>query len=242
VTRVPPAEGLIGVLLDVDGTLVDSNDAHAQAWHDALAEAGFRVPHEWLRRLIGMGGDKLLAEVAGLSDEEPLGRLIAARRTEIFLERELASVRPLPGARSLLERLRADGLRLVVASSARDEELDALLDCAGVQDLIEARTSSSDVERSKPDPDIVVAALRQLGGAPPQAVMVGDTPYDVEAATRAGVAVVAFRSGGWDDGDLEGALAVYDGPADLLLHFEESPFARHRIGVPKGAAPTATRR
>ena len=215
-----------GVIFDVDGTLVDSNDAHAHAWTDALAEAGYRVPFERVRRLIGMGGDKLLPEAAGLPAETPSGEAIAERRGQIFRERYLPGVGALPGARDLVLRLRADGHALAVASSAQPDELGTLLKIAGVDVLIGLRTSSGDVEESKPEPDVVVTALRRLRLPASAAVMIGDTPYVVEAALRAHVAIIGFRSGGWSDRDLEGSLAVYDGPADLLARLDSSPLRR----------------
>jgi HAD superfamily hydrolase (TIGR01509 family) len=215
-----------GVIFDVDGTLVDSNDAHARAWVEAFAEAGHPVPFERVRRLVGMGGDQLLPEAAGLSAEAEPGRSIAKRRGEVFEQKFLPQLRPLPGARELVARLRHDGYRLGVASSAQPAELEPLLRLAGEEDLLRERTSAGDVEESKPEPDIVLAALRKLRLGPSAAVMIGDTPYDVEAARRAGVALIAFRSGGWSDPDLRGALAVYDGPADLLARIESSPLRR----------------
>lgn len=212
-------------LLDVDGTLLDSNDAHARAWVDALGEVGIAVERERVRPLIGMGGDKLMPEVADLDPESEEGKRISARRSEIFRDRYLPKLQALPGARALLERLRADGFRLVVATSAKREELDGLLKAAGVADLVDAATTSDDAEASKPDPDIVVAALGKAGVPPHRAFMLGDTPYDVEAATKASVGIVALRSGGWKDQDLRGALAVYDTPADLLASYEKSPFS-----------------
>jgi phosphoglycolate phosphatase-like HAD superfamily hydrolase len=134
-------------------------------------------------------------------------------------------VQPAPGARALLERLRADGLTLVVATSAGSDELDALLDRAGIADLLDERTTSSDVENSKPDPDVITAAARRSGEPPAALVMLGDTPYDVEAALRAGVRVVGVRCGGWTDAELAGAAAVYDDPAHLLRELERSPLA-----------------
>jgi phosphoglycolate phosphatase-like HAD superfamily hydrolase len=124
--------------------------------------------------------------------------------------------------------MRGEGLALAVASSAQEDELRPLLRIADAEDLMEAAASGSDAERSKPDPDIVAAALRRAGCAAAEAVMVGDTPYDVEAAARAGLAAIGFRSGGWGDEALAGALAVYDGPADLLARFDGSPLAARR--------------
>lgn len=213
------------VLLDVDGTLVDSNDAHARSWVDALVEHGYDVPFERVRRLIGMGSDKLLPAAAGLERESKEGKKIAKRRKEIFKTRHVPRLRAFPGARGLLERMRRDGLKLVVATSAEKDDLKTLLQVAGVADLVEEETSSADAERSKPDPDIVRAALEKAGCSERQAVMLGDTPYDVEAASSAGVGVIALRCGGWGDGDLAGAIAIFEDPADLLARYEESPLA-----------------
>lgn len=208
-------------IFDVDGTLVDSNDAHAAAWADVLNEFGMpRDPAE-IRRLIGMGGDKLLPAVAGLSAESERGQEIVARRSRHFHERYLPKLRAFPGARALVERMVEDGVRLAIASSAREDELAALLDVAGVADLIRRRTSSDDVDASKPDPDAVKAALERLGVPPAAAIMIGDTPYDVAAAAGARVASVAVRCGGWNDRDLAGARAIFDGPADLLQRYDE---------------------
>lgn len=226
------ARGMRGVLLDVDGTLVDSNDAHACAWMDALVERDHRSPFERIRLLIGKGGDKLLAEVAGIDIESAEGRAIDDRRRAIFLERYVPRVHPFAGVRPLLERMRRDGLKLVVASSANPEELRTLLDIAGVSDLIEDCASPADAANSKPDPDIVQAALRRAELAAPEAVLIGDTPYDVEAARRAGVMMIAVRCGGWTDASLQGATAIYADPADLLAHY---PAAIGRLLPPRRA-------
>ena len=215
------------VIFDIDGTLVDSNDAHAHAWVDSLAEAGHHVAFERVRPLIGMGGDKVLPQLAGIEDDSPEGQRLAARRGEIFRERYFPGVQGLPGAQELVSHLASQGHRLAVASSARKEELEELLRCAGVERLIRLRTSSSDAEASKPDPDVIQAALEQLGCAASEALMIGDTPYDIEAARRAGIETIAFRSGGWTDADLRGAVAIYDGPAHLRREYERSPLLRH---------------
>jgi HAD superfamily hydrolase (TIGR01509 family) len=218
---------LKGIILDVDGTLVLSNDAHARAWVDAFAEHGYEVPFDRVRSLIGMGGDKLIPAVApGLNEENEPGKAIAERRASIFSERYAASLEPAPGARALVERLRRDGLRVVIASSARSEELDTLLAAAGVAGLIEDATTSSDAEESKPAPDIVDAALGKLGLPADEVVMLGDTPYDIESAAGCGVSVIALRCGGFPDDQLRGALAIYDDPADLLARYDESPLVR----------------
>jgi HAD superfamily hydrolase (TIGR01509 family) len=219
-----------GVLLDVDGTLIDSNDAHAEAWVRALAEGGFEVPFARVRHLIGMGGDKLLPEVSGLADETPQGARISERRGAIFAEEFLPHLRPFPRVRELLERLRADGLRLVVASSSEREQLDALLDGAGIADLLDETISSSDAAQSKPAPDLVGAALEKSGLTPEAAIMLGDTPYDIEAARKLGVRTIAVRCGGFSDRELAGAVAIYDDPADLLARYGESPLTG-RVGA-----------
>jgi len=214
------------VLLDIDGTLIDSNDAHARSWVETFAEFGYDVPFEKVRPLIGKGGDKLLAETVGVEEESAEGKRLTKRRRERFLSDHLPTLRPFPKARALVERLRADGLTVVVATSANADELTPLLEQAEVADLVEAATSSSDAEHSKPDPDIVEAALDRAGHPARATVMLGDTPYDVEAAGRAGVGVIAFRCGGWwKDEDLAGALAIYDGPAELLAQLDRSPLA-----------------
>lgn len=213
-------------LLDVDGTLIDSNDQHAQAWVDVGREFGIEIDFAHVRRLIGMGGDKVLPAVTGLREDDPQGEKIKERRGEIFRSVYLPELRPFPQARELLERLREDGWTLVVATSASKEDMDGLLKQAGIRDLIEEKTSSGDAEESKPDPDIVQAALKAADATADEAVMLGDTPYDVEASGRAGVPCVALRCGGWGDAELRDAVAIYDDPADLLARYGESPFAR----------------
>jgi HAD superfamily hydrolase (TIGR01509 family) len=213
------------VILDIDGTLVDSNDAHAHAWVAAFAESGITVSYDAVRRSIGMGGDKLMPAVAGIESDSAEGERIASRRGEIFKETYLPAVRPFPSVRALLLRLIDDGYSLAVATSASEEELQPLLECAGVNDLIPHRTSSDDAENSKPDPDIVEAALQESGCEPRNAIMLGDTPYDIEAATRAGVRIVGFESGGWSRDDLGGAASVYKDATELLARYDTSPFA-----------------
>ena len=208
------------VIFDVDGTLVDSNDAHAAAWQDVLREFGIERDFAAIRRLIGMGGDKLLPTLTGISVDSDQGRPIVERRARHFHERYLPKLRAFPDVRALLARIVRDGLRLGVASSAKKDELEPLLEIADVADLIHRQTSSDDVESSKPDPDALHAALAKLRVPADAAVMVGDTPYDVEAAARAGMPSIAVRCGGWGDGDLAGARAIYDGPSDLLAHYD----------------------
>jgi len=217
---------LQGVIFDIDGTLVDSNDAHAQSWVDTFAEGSYSVPFEVVRPLIGMGADKLLPKTIGVEADSEEGKKLTKRRSEIFREKYLPHLRPLKGSRALVLRVRSDGLKPIVATSAKDEELKGLLKAADVADLMEEKATASDAKRSKPDPDIVHAAIEESGISPRNLVMIGDTPYDVEAATKASVRVIAFRSGGWDDESLKRAIEIYDGPADLLARYDESLFGR----------------
>ncbi|MET0591614.1 MAG: HAD family hydrolase [Polyangiaceae bacterium] len=214
------------VLVDIDGTLLDSNDAHASAWVKALREAGHDVPFDKVRPLIGKGGDKLLAEVAGLSDDSREGTAIGDRRARIFRDEYLPTLKPFPRVRELLQRLHSDGYRLVVATSAEEKEMHALLERTGGAEFFEQAASSSDAENSKPDPDIVKAALRKADCGPEEALMLGDTPYDIEAAGAAAVGAIGLCSGGWSADALRGAIAIYENAADLLARYDTSPFSR----------------
>jgi HAD superfamily hydrolase (TIGR01509 family) len=207
---------LQGVIFDVDGTLVDSNDAHAAAFVAAFGEFGFRVEFEEVRRLIGEGSDKLIPQLIGRYVEA-----IAERKKAIFMARYLPKVRAFPAVDLLLEKLRTMDCKLALASSAARDELDALLDVAHAKAYF--AEVADDAARSKPDPDIVLAALDKLGLAAERCVMVGDTPYDAAAARRAGLAFVGVRCGGWADRDLQPAIAVYEDPADLLANILKDP-------------------
>jgi HAD superfamily hydrolase (TIGR01509 family) len=220
------------VIFDVDGTLIDSNDAHARAWIDALKEFGIAREFSQVRRLIGMGGDKLLPAVAGVSVDSDLGQRIVDYRGRRFRDAYLDSLQAFAGTRGLFERLKQDGVRIAIASSAQKEELARLLQLAGVEDLVHRRTSADDVKSSKPDPDALHVALNELHLGPEAAVMVGDTPYDVEAARRAQVAAIAFRCGGWSDDDLTGTVAIYDGPAAMLDSYTSGGSAHRAIHGP----------
>lgn len=217
-----------GVLLDVDGTLVLSNDAHAQAWVEAFAAFGYEVKFEQVRPLIGMGGDQIVPKFApGLNDNEGKGKEIADRRKELILNKFGSNLAPANGTRELIEKMQQQGLRLLIASSATSQELSVLLKAARVDDLLsqDEATTSSDAEKSKPEPDLVEAALSKIGMQADEVVMLGDTPYDIESASKAGVAVIAVRCGGFDDSQLKDAIAIYDDPADLLAQYERSPLA-----------------
>ncbi len=216
-------------LLDLDGTLVDSNDAHAFAWRDACQAVGREVALEQVRPLIGMGGDRLVGHLLGLTPNHPLARQVRTLRKQLFRARYLPTVEPFPRARELVERIGAEGYRRVVATSASEDDLAPLLRAAELEDLLEDATTADDVDGpSKPAPDILLAACAQAGVAPADAILLGDTPYDVWAGAQAGVRVVALRCGGWGNTLLGGAEAIYQDPADLLRHFDASPFKRRR--------------
>ena len=222
-----------GIILDVDGTLVLSNDAHAQAWVEAFADYSYEIPFEQVRPLIGMGGDQVIPRlVAELNSEEGVGKQITDRRKELIINKFSTELAPTNGSRALVQKMREDGLHLIVATSATKQEMELMLKVAQVDDLLSEFTTSDDAEASKPEPDIVEAALSKAHLAADRTVMMGDTPYDIEAAGKAGVSVIAFRSGGFSDQQLQGAIAIYDDPADLLQHYETSPLT--------AIVPTAT--
>lgn len=212
------------MIFDVDGTLVDSNDAHAAAFVEALGDFGFQIGFGKVRRLIGMGADKLLGQLIGRPDEA-----IAKRKKAIFMSRHLPRVRAFPKVESLLHQLTCDGVKLAVASSAAKDELDALLELTHASVCFAQIVNADDAAHSKPDPDIVRAAVDKLALPAEQCAMVGDTPYDVAAALRAGLAFVGVRCGGWLDADLQPAIGVYDDPADLLENLLKDPGSARRI-------------
>ena len=223
-----------GVLLDIDGTLVNSNDAHAHSWVDAMDEQGYHVDFEKVRPLIGMGGDKVLPDVLNIQKDSEQGKKIEQRRKDIFKEKYLSTVKPFPKAKELLQHMHDAGLTLVVATSSTPNELKDLLDIIGphVQDLMTQETTAKDAPKSKPNPEVMDVAIQRSGHSANELLMLGDTPYDIEAAARAGVKTVAVRSGGWADKDLSQAIAIYDNTADLLAHYDESPFKQ---GIAVGA-------
>ena len=214
------------ILLDVDGTLIDSNDAHARSWMEALEEAGFEPKYPSIRKKIGMGSDHLLPSVTGVSKDDPEGAAISKRRGEIFRQKYLPKLHAFRGTRELLERLRAAGYKLMIATSASKEDLEGLLKQAGLDDMELPSVSAGGGKSSKPEPDIIEAALHEAGASPEETVMLGDTPYDVAAAEKAGVSTIGFTCGGWMKDDLRPAVAVYEGPWDLLAHLNESPLNR----------------
>jgi len=211
------------IIFDVDGTLVDSNDAHARAWVETLSTFGVQRDIAAARRLIGMGGDKLLPTLTGIAADSDLGKQITEQRSAHFRRTYRDGLRPFRDTRALFADLIARGVRLAIASSSNAEDLQRLLEIAEVADLIERRASADDAARTKPDPDIIHAALERLGSPKRAHVsMVGDTPYDVEAAHKAGITAIGFRCGGWSDAELAGAAAIFDNPADMRAHLDRA--------------------
>ena len=210
-----------GLILDVDGTLVDSNDGHARAWAAAFRDEGFDISAQQVRPLIGMGGDQVVPRLTGVQADTPQFERLTDGWKKHFEAEELPNVRAQPGARELVEKLLARGLALVVGSSGEKEIVEKLLGLAQVADLLPERTTSAEVEASKPEPDIVQAALRKLGLRPDEVLMVGDTPFDIQSAANAGVQTVFLRCGG--DERSQGALAVFDSPADWASKLDGPP-------------------
>ena len=212
------------VLFDIDGTLADSNGFHVRAWMEAFREHAHEVPEAAIAKQIGKGGDLLVpALLPALSEAEQ--KRIADRHGAVFKERYLGEVKPFAGARELLEKVHRAGKTVVLASSASQAEVDHYLDLLDARGIVAATTSIDDVATSKPAGDIFAAALAKAKVRPAHAVVVGDTPYDVEAGTKVGVRTVAVRSGGFTDAELAGAVGVYDDVAGVLREWKRSPLA-----------------
>ena len=204
------------ILFDIDGTLVDSTYHHAIAWQRAFDRHDVPVPVWRIHRTVGMGGDKLVAQVAGDGVEDRLGDDLRKAWREEYLELK-AEVDPLPGAAELVHTLVADGYRVALASSGDPEFSREAVDQLGIGDDIELLTTSEDADESKPEPDLIGVTLERLGQVD-RAVLVVDTPYDVESAGRAGLPCIGLLSGGYSDAELTdaGAVLVVDTPEDLL--------------------------
>ena len=209
-------------ILDVDGTLVDTNYHHAIAWYRAFRQHGLVLPLWRIHRHIGMGGDQLVAALAGDGTEEREGDDIRAAETALYLAL-IDEVQPFRDSRELLVDLRARGASVVLASSAKAAEVDHYLDLLDARDLAEAWTTSADVERTKPAPDLVVSALEKLGAEPEDAFLVGDTPWDVKAAEQAGVPTYAVLTGGFSEQELRdaGAAGVHESVSHLRGDLDE---------------------
>lgn len=216
-------------LLDVDGTLVDSNDLHVEAWRQAFHRHGKDVSREELHGQMGKGGELIVRTFLSEDEARRFGSAVDELHAEIFVRDYQPRERALPGVRPLLERMKAGGLRLVLASSAKGEELEGHRRVLGIDDLLDGRTGADDAARSKPCPDIFLAALQSLKAlSPGEAVVIGDSPWDAKAARRAGIPMLGVLTGGFSEAQLRGngALAVYRDLLELLERYDDSPLAR----------------
>jgi HAD superfamily hydrolase (TIGR01509 family) len=212
-------------IFDIDGTLVDSVDLHASAWQAALVKFGHDVTFEQVRSQIGKGGDQLIPVFLSKAEQEEHGAEMEEWRSKLFKCKYLPMVRPFSAVPELLRRVHEAGLKVAIASSAKQSELEVYLDIARIKDLVDDATSSEDAGQSKPAPDIFQTALKKLGIAAAEVVAIGDTPYDAQAAGKAGIRTVGLLCGGFTEADLceSGCVAVYPGPAALLACFGRSP-------------------
>jgi HAD superfamily hydrolase (TIGR01509 family) len=216
------------VIFDIDGTLIDTVDLHAEAWVEALKHFGHDIAFQDMRSQIGKGGDQILHGLLPPDVIEQKGDEIKSFRADLFKREYLHRARAFPGVRELFERIRASGQRVVLASSGNADEVEEYKGIAGIADLIDSATSSDDAERSKPFPDIFQAALAKLSGlAPDEAVVIGDTPYDAEAARKAQMKSIGVLSGGFSEQALRdaGCIAVYRDVEDLLHRYDSSPLS-----------------
>src|SRR5690348_10164639 len=213
-------------VLDIDGTLVDTNYQHAVAWYRAFREHGIVLPVWRIHRHIGMGGDQLVAALTDDRTEEEHGDAIRDTETKRYLEL-IDEVETMDGSRELIEHLKQRGHTVVLASSAKEDEVDHYLDLLDARELADAWTTSADVEATKPAPDLVTAALDRAGGSSDDAVMIGDTPWDVKAAGGAGVQTLAVLTGGFSVDELlqAGALEVFESVRELCERLDRTPLA-----------------
>jgi HAD superfamily hydrolase (TIGR01509 family) len=215
-------------IFDLDGTLLDSVDLHALAWHEAMLKFGHDVTFEQVRGQIGKGGDKLIPVFLSAEDRKDHGKELDAWRSKRFKSKYLPLIRPFSAVPDLLQRVREAGLQVAIASSAKKEELHNYLEIAGIAHLVDAATSSGDVEESKPEPDLFDVVLRKLTIEGADAIAVGDTPYDAEAAGKANIRAIGVLCGGFQERLLRqaGCIEVYPGPATLLARFDETLLAK----------------
>lgn len=231
---------MVPVILDIDGTLVDTNYQHTLAWQRALREHGVVVQAAVIHRHIGMGGDQIVAAVAGDEVEQRAGEAIRATEGDRYQEL-IEEVELLPGARALLVALRARGITTVLASSAKADEVEVYLGMLDARELVDDWTTSADVEQTKPEPDLVRAALDKA--ASDEAILVGDSVWDCKAAARAGIPTVGVLTGGFSREELleAGATVAYESPADVCAHLDEPPFGSAVEPSGLSVAPSAAR-
>ena len=215
-------------IFDLDGTLLDSVDLHALAWHEAMLKFGHDVSFEQARSQIGKGGDKLIPVFLTADEQRDHGEELEKWRGKRFKSKYLPLVRPFSAVPDLLRRVRDAGLRIAIGSSAKKDELDEYLDIARIADLVEVMASSEDAKESKPAPDIFQVVLKKLQIEGRDAVAIGDTPYDATAAGKANIATIGVLCGGFTEDSLRraGCVEIYPGPAALFARFEASLLAR----------------
>jgi HAD superfamily hydrolase (TIGR01509 family) len=227
-TCVPEDIVVTVVIFDIDGTLVDSVDLHAEAWAVTFAKYGKQIDVNTVRRQIGKGSDQLLPVFFSPAELTQFGEHLEQERSELFKRDYLPRVKAFPQTRELFERIKQDGKQIALASSAKEDEVKVYKQLARVEDLLTGETSSEDVAQSKPHPDIFAAALKQVGNPPAEdAIVVGDTPYDAQAAGKIQLRTIGVLCGGWREEALRqaGCVAIYRDPADLLAHYDTSPLA-----------------
>ncbi|HYE72110.1 MAG TPA: HAD family hydrolase [Blastocatellia bacterium] len=226
-----------GVIFDIDGTLVDSVDLHAQAWQEAFRHFGHEISFQDIRRQIGKGGDQLMPVFLSEDELKSFGKDLEEFRGELFKKNYLPQVKAFPRVRELFERILSDNRKIVLASSAKGDELAAYKRIAQIEDLINDETSSDDVARSKPHPDIFQEALEKVGRdvSHDEVIVIGDTPYDAQAAGKLEISTIGVLCGGFPEIELRGAgcIAIFRDPADLLERYEQTPLAvrpLHKVG------------
>ena len=211
-------------IFDIDGTLVDSNELHVDSWDRAFRRFGKQFPREKLRAQVGKGSDQYLPEFLTRDEIERFGKQLDDYRSDVFRNQYLPRIQPFPKVRKLFQRIRDDNKRVVLASSGKKADTKYYIDLLKIDDVIDGYVSADDADNSKPEPDIFAASLEKLGGiSPADAVTVGDTRFDIEAAGKAGLKTIALLCGGTPESVLRdvGAIAIYRDPADFLTHYDE---------------------
>jgi HAD superfamily hydrolase (TIGR01509 family) len=220
------------VIFDVDGTLVDSNNLHVEAWQEAFRCYGKELAFDEVHRQMGKGGDQLMPVFCSPEELNNYGKDLEQYRVDLFANDYLSRVKPFPKVRDLFQRIKDDGLQIALASSAKEEEVETHKKTLDIRDLLETATSADDVEKSKPNPDIFQAALAGLKNVKPEeAVVIGDTPYDAIAASKAGIQTIGLLSGGFTEAELReaGAVEIYHDVADLLEHYDQSMLMKRQM-------------
>lgn len=216
-------------ILDIDGTLVDSNYEHVRAWYDAFRQFGIVVPEAWIHRSIGMGGDKLVPHLLNSDENDPRVKPLSDAHDRIFRAQYIEGIQALPGTAAFFDCLEQHGYAMALATSAKPDELEHYIRLLGLGDRLAATVSKGDVQETKPAPEIFAVACEKLGLDPSRGIAVGDSVWDAESAGRVGLRLVGVCTGGFDDDELleAGAAAVYKDLPQLLDCWDDSPFAHY---------------